>query len=254
MKPEKIKQLLINIQNGSVSVDSAMEKLAKLPFADLGHTLVDHHRTLRTGFPEVIFGESKTVPQITAIIKELATTGENVLVTRVKEDKAQKICSTIPDAVYHKEAASVVIGHADVKIKGVGKIVIVTAGTSDIPIAKEAELVAKLSGNETVMVNDVGVAGVHRLFHRLDLLRSATVIIVVAGMEGTLPSVIGGLVACPVIAVPSSVGYGANFNGVTALLGMLSSCTSGITVVNIDNGFGAGYAAALMNRIGTNRS
>lgn len=250
MKPEKIKALLQNVQQGSVSVEDATSMLEKLPFVDLGHTVVDHHRELRTGFPEVLFGENKTSSQLVAIIQEMLKQRQQILATRVDAEKAAQVQAQIPDLLYDAEARCLYLAHADAPQRGSGKILVVTAGTSDIPVAKEALITARLAGNEVDLINDVGVAGVHRLLHRLEELRSASVVIVVAGMEGALPSVVGGLVSAPVIAVPTSVGYGVAFGGVTALLGMLSSCASGVTVVNINNGFGAGYAAALMNRIG----
>jgi len=250
MRPEKIKELLDQYKDGDVSLGEAMEILAKLPFSDIGDATVDHHRALRTGFPEVILGEPKTARQIIAIVKEMATTGGNVMVTRVDEDKAAVVCASVEGLEYKPESRCLVLMQQEVTRRGAGLIVVVTAGTSDLPVAHEAKLVAEMAGNEVVIVNDVGVAGVHRLLHRIDLLRKAKVIIVVAGMEGALPSVIGGLVSSPVIAVPTSVGYGVSKGGFAALLGMLSSCASGVTVVNIDNGFGAGYAASLMNRIG----
>jgi NCAIR mutase (PurE)-related protein len=250
MSPEKLKELLAGVRDGSVSLDDALEALARLPFADLGHTVVDHHRALRTGFPEVVLGEFKTAEQITAIVIELARAGGNVLVTRVDPDAAAEVCAAVDDLEHRSEARALVLRQNEIELTGAGPIAVVTAGTSDLTVAEEAALTAELAGNEVVRVNDVGVAGVHRLLHRLDDLRRAAVIVVVAGMEGALPSVVGGLVKCPVVAVPTSVGYGASFGGVTALLGMLSSCSAGVTVVNIDNGFGAGYAAALINRVG----
>ncbi len=249
MNPNKLKELLNGVQSGKIDVAEAMEELARLPFADIGDAVIDHHRALRTGFPEVVLGEPKTEDQLVAIVEELVKGGGNVLVTRVDEEKAAAVCARVSGMVYHAQARCLVVEQAPIERRGFGKILVVTAGTSDLPVAQEALLVARLAGNEVALVNDVGVAGVHRLLHRLDDLRSASVIVVVAGMEGALPSVIGGLVLCPVIAVPTSVGYGANFKGVTALLGMLNSCAAGVTVVNIDNGFGAGYAASLMNRI-----
>jgi len=250
MNLEKLKELLGGVKSGKIDIAEAMEKLACLPFVDIGEAVIDHHRALRTGFPEVVLGEPKTGDQIVAIVEELVKGGGNVLVTRVDEEKAAAVRARVSGMEYHAQAGCLVVEQAPIERRGFGKILVVTAGTSDLPVAREALLVARLAGNETALVNDVGVAGVHRLLHRLDDLRSASVIVVVAGMEGALPSVIGGLVLCPVIAVPTSVGYGANFKGVTALLGMLSSCAAGVTVVNIDNGFGAGYAASLMNRIG----
>jgi len=250
MRPDKLKELLARVRDGSVSLDDALEELARLPFADLGHTVVDHHRALRTGFPEVVLGEFKTAGQISAIVAERAKAGDNVLVTRVDPETAAAVCADVEGVEHRPEARSLVLLQAPIEHTGAGPIAVVTAGTSDLPVAEEAALTAEMAGNEVVRVNDVGVAGVHRLLHRLEDLRRASVIVVVAGMEGALPSVVGGLVSCPVVAVPTSVGYGASFNGVTALLGMLSSCAAGVTVVNIDNGFGAGYAASLINRVG----
>ncbi|MBN2342082.1 MAG: nickel pincer cofactor biosynthesis protein LarB [Deltaproteobacteria bacterium] len=250
MKPETITHLLHRVQQGVISIEEATIELEKLPFTDLGHTVVDHHRELRTGFPEVVFGENKSPAQLVAILSEMRTRSQQVLATRVNREKAEAVRKDLPELDYDEEARCLYLEQDNTPILGCGKILVVTAGTSDIPVAKEALLVARMAGNEVALINDVGVAGVHRLLHRLDELRSASVIIVVAGMEGALPSVVGGLVSAPVIAVPTSVGYGVAMNGMTALFGMLSSCASGVTVVNIDNGFGAGYAAALMNRIG----
>jgi NCAIR mutase (PurE)-related protein len=250
MDPKKLRDLLDGVQRGETSVEDAVEALAKLPFADIGGAVVDHHRAIRTGFPEVVLGEPKSAAQIALIAAELAKTGGNVLVTRVDADKAAAVITALPAMRYAEEARCLVLEQQEVQVRGAGPIAIVTAGTADSPVAEEAALVARLAGNEVVRINDVGVAGVHRLLHRLDDLRRATVIVVVAGMEGALPSVIAGLVAAPVIAVPTSIGYGASFGGVTALLGMLSSCSAGVTVVNIDNGFGAGYGASLVNRVG----
>ncbi len=249
MSPEKLKSLLIAVQGGEVSADEAMEALARLPFADIGIATVDHHRALRTGFPEVVLGEPKSAEQIAAILDEHRRGGCNALVTRVDADKAAAVRERVEGLEHRPEARALVLLQAPIEPRGSGPIAVVTAGTADLPIAEEAALTAELAGNETIRVNDVGVAGVHRLLHRLDDLRRASVVVAIAGMEGALPSVIGGLVGRPVIAVPTSVGYGAGFGGVTALLGMLTSCAAGVTVVNIDNGFGAGYAAALINRV-----
>lgn len=248
MNPKKLKKLLREVKTGKVSIDKAMECLACLPFVDIGSAVVDHHRTLRTGFPEVVLGKGKTKEQIAAIVQELARAGGNVLVTRVDPEKAMAVCLEVPRLQYRPESQTLVLTQERIALRGRGSIAVVTAGTSDIPVAEEAAQVAELSGNEVVRIFDVGVAGVHRLFHRLEDLRKATVIVVVAGMEGALASVIGGVVDCPVIAVPTSIGYGASFGGIAALLGMLNSCAAGVTVVNIDNGFGAGYAASLINR------
>jgi hypothetical protein len=250
MDPKKLRELLDGVRRGETSIEGAVEALARLPFADIGGAVVDHHRAIRTGFPEVILGEPKAAAQIVAIATELAKTGGNVLVTRVDAAKAAAVIAMLPAMRYAEEARCLVLEQQEIAPRGAGPIAIVTAGTADSQVAEEAALVARLSGNEVLRISDVGVAGVHRLLHRLDDLRRATVIVAVAGMEGALPSVIAGLVAAPVIAVPTSVGYGASFGGVAALLGMLSSCAAGVTVVNIDNGFGAGYAASLVNRVG----
>jgi NCAIR mutase (PurE)-related protein len=251
MDPKRLKKLLNNVKNGTTAVEEALEELSKLPFSDLGMAMVDNHRALRTGFPEVILGQAKTAAQIARIVEEIAKGGHNVLVTRVSRDKAAAVVKETPGMIYHQVARALVLEQTPVERTGVGPITIVTAGTSDIPVAEEAALVAEFAGNDVRRVFDVGVAGIHRLLHQLDDLREASVIVVVAGMEGALASVIGGLVACPVVAVPTSIGYGASFNGVAALLGMLNSCAAGVTVVNIDNGFGAGYAAAVINRVGS---
>ncbi|MDD5306168.1 MAG: nickel pincer cofactor biosynthesis protein LarB [Deltaproteobacteria bacterium] len=250
MDAKRVKHILDGVKDGTIPVDEALEELARLPFTDIGLAVVDHHRSLRTGFPEVVLGEGKTATQIAAIVTELRRGRGNVLVTRVAPALADAVRAAVPDMEHRLEARALVLKQAEVARMGHGPIAIVTAGTSDIGVAEEAALVAELAGNEVVRMFDVGVAGIHRLFHRLDDLRRASVIVVAAGMEGALASVVGGLVSCPVIAVPTSVGYGASFGGVAALLGMLSTCAAGVTVVNIDNGFGAGYAAALMNRVG----
>ena len=248
MDPTRLRDLLDAVRSGATTIDAAVEALARLPFADIGEAVVDHHRAIRTGFPEVILGEPKTAAQVAAIAAELAKGCGNVLATRIDPDKAAAAVAALPALRYAAEARCLVLEQAPVAIVGRGPIAVVTAGTADGPVAEEAALVARLAGNEVLRISDVGVAGVHRLFHRLADLRRATVLVVVAGMEGALPSVVSGLVAAPVIAVPTSVGYGASFGGVTALLAMLSGCAAGVTVVNIDNGFGAGFAAALINR------
>jgi len=248
MNPKIIRKLLDGVQKGSTSIDSAMEQLSTLPFADIGGAVIDHHRALRTGFPEVVLGEGKTAEQIVAIVLELAKKQNNVLVTRVDPEKAARVLPEVSGLAHLESAKSLVLKQEEIAPQGRGTIAIVTAGTSDIPVAEEACLVAELAGNRVTRMFDVGVAGIHRLFHRLEELRQAKVIVVVAGMEGALASVIGGLVSSPVIAVPTSIGYGSAFGGLTALLGMLNSCAAGVTVVNIDNGFGAGYAASLINR------
>jgi len=244
----EVKLLLEQVKSGDQSVEEAVDRLRQLPFEDLGDSIVDHHRSLRQGFPEVIFGANKSVEQITRIIDALLAKGNNILATRLEEEKAQQLAKIFPTAIWHPEARCLTIEAKPVEITGRGTILVISAGTSDIPVAAEAVVTAKIMGNRVEQLFDVGVAGLHRLLARKEQLFSASVLIVVAGMEGALPSVVGGLVSRPVIAVPTSVGYGAAFGGVAALLGMLNSCASGVTVVNIDNGFGAGYAASLMNR------
>lgn len=248
MNINEVKLLLTQVKSGEQSIDDAVERLRQLPFEDLGDSIVDHHRSLRQGFPEVIFGANKSVEQIGRIIAALLAKGNNILATRLEEEKVQQLLQSFPAAIWHPEARCLTIEAKPVEIVGRGTILVISAGTSDIPVAAEAVVTAKIMGNSVEQLFDVGVAGLHRLLARKEQLFSASVLIVVAGMEGALPSVVGGLVSRPVIAVPTSVGYGAAFGGVAALLGMLNSCASGVTVVNIDNGFGAGYAASLMNR------
>ncbi len=250
MSPEKLKQLLEDLQHGKISVDEGMKTLSTLPFADIGIAKVDHHRALRTGFPEVVLGERKDAAQIIAIVSEMKKHGSNILVTRTDAEKARVVMDAVSGLDYRASARCLTLIQEPIAGRGAGPILVVTAGTSDIDVAEEACTIAEMAGAEVRRIFDAGVAGIHRLFHRLDELRSAAVIVVIAGMEGALASVVGGLVSCPVIAVPTSVGYGASFHGLAALLGMLNSCSAGVTVVNIDNGFGAGYAAALMSRIG----
>ncbi len=248
MDSKELQVLLQNLKNGDIDVNDAIQRLKHLPFEDLGHTNVDHHRQLRLGFPEVIFGEGKSVGQITQIVAALLDKGSNVLVTRVDEPRALQLKEHFPPLVYHEDARCLTLEQKPVEMTGRGKILVVSAGTSDIPVAAEAVVTARLLGNEVEQLYDVGVAGIHRLLARKELLFSAAVIIVVAGMEGALPSVVAGMAGRPVIGVPTSIGYGASFGGIAALLGMLNSCAAGVTVVNIDNGFGAACAASLMNR------
>ena len=249
MHTSAIEKILQGVSEGAVDVAQALERLKHLPFEDLGCATVDHHRALRQGFPEVIFGQGKNIAQMQTIMAALIEKGGNVLATRVSAAKGRQLLEIFPQAVYHPDARALTVEQHPVKIRSKGKVLVVCAGTSDIPVAAEAVLTAQLMGNEVEKLYDVGVAGLHRLLARKALLADAAVIIVVAGMEGALPSVVGGLVDKPVIAVPTSVGYGAAFGGVAALLGMLNSCAAGVTVVNINNGFGAAYAASLMNRI-----
>lgn len=249
MTPNNLKELLHAVQTGTTSVDEAVERLRHFPFQDLGCAQVDHHRELRQGMPEVIFGEGKSVEQIISIMTAMAANGSNILVTRLTDDRARELGAAFPAACFHSDARCLTLEQTALKQQGRGRIMVVSAGTSDIPVAAEALVTARFLGNEVSHLYDVGVSGIHRLLAHRESLCSAAVIIVVAGMEGALPSVVGGLVDRPVIAVPTSVGYGASFGGIAALLGMLNSCASGVTVVNIDNGFGAACAASLMVRI-----
>lgn len=248
MHPDALRVLLQKVQEGELNIDTAVDRLRHMPFEDIGCASIDHHRGLRQGFPEVLLGERKSVGQIEEIMAALLKHENNILVTRLDEEKAHRIKAKFPTASYHADARCLTLERVPVEIRGKGKILVISAGTSDIPVAAEALVTARMMGNEVEHLYDVGVAGIHRLLARKDTLFSAEVLIVVAGMEGALPSVVGGLVDRPVIAVPTSVGYGASFGGIAALLGMLNSCASGVTVVNIDNGFGAAYAASLMNK------
>jgi len=244
-----LRKLLEEVQSGAVSVDSALLELKKAPFEDLGFAKIDTHRKLRQGVAEVIYGSGKTPEQILGIAKRMEEEGQTtILITRLSPESAEKLSEELV-LDYHKDAKIGIVGQLP-PIDGQGKIVIATGGTSDIPVAEEAALTAQALGNQVVRLYDVGVAGIHRLLAHADDLMSARVVVAIAGMEGALASVIGGLVDCPVIAVPTSVGYGTAFGGVTALLSMLNSCASGVSVVNIDNGFGAGYLASMINHLG----
>ena len=249
MNQEYLKTMLNSVRQGGLSVDDALQQLRQLPFQDIGCAQIDHHRHLRQGMPEMIFGEGKTAEQIMAICAAMSDKGSNILVTRLDKEKAGQIVKALPAACYHAEARCLTLEHQPPEQRGKGTILVVSAGTSDIPVVAEALITARFLGNQVDQIYDVGVAGIHRLLARGEQLAAAAVIIVVAGMEGALPSVVGGLVDKPVIAVPTSVGYGASFGGIAALLGMLNSCAAGVTVVNIDNGFGAACAASLMNRV-----
>ena len=248
MNQDVLKNLLGRLSNGEITVEDAIEKLKSLPFEDLGFACVDHHRTLRKGLSEVIFGEGKDVESIIGIMEQMLAQEENILVTRLSPEKSKKIRDRFPEGTYYNDARMLTVIRHPIKISGRGTILVMTAGTSDIPVAEEAVVVARFMGNEVDTIYDVGVAGLHRLLGHWEKLTKAAVIVVAAGMEGALPSVVGGMVDKPVIAVPTSVGYGASFQGIAALLGMLNSCASGVTVVNIDNGFGAGYAAGVINK------
>jgi len=249
MNIRKLENLLKKVKSGKTSLDEAIFQLKSLPFEDLGFTRIDHHRSLRKGFPEVIWGEGKTSTQIISIMKQLKGKGQNVLITRLEEKKAGSIKRVFPKSRYYPRSNVLTYLTHSVKLEGKGTILVITAGTTDIPVAEEAAITAQIMGNHVETVFDVGVAGIHRLLYERQRLEAAHVLIVVAGMEGALPSVVGGLVDRPVIAVPTSVGYGTSFGGITALLAMLNSCASGVAVVNIDNGFGAGYMASLINRM-----
>jgi NCAIR mutase (PurE)-related protein len=249
MDIRKLEDLLRRVKTGKTPIDKAIAQLKSLPFEDLGYARIDHHRSLRKGFPEVIWGEGKSSNQILSIMKEMKRKGQNVLITRLDEKKAKDIQKAFPKCRYSPRSKLLTYLIHPVRSEGKGTILVITAGTTDIPVAEEAVITAQFMGNHVETLYDVGVAGIHRLLSERERLEGARVLVVVAGMEGALPSVVGGLVDRPVIAVPTSVGYGTSFGGITALLAMLNSCASGVAVVNIDNGFGAGYMASLMNRI-----
>lgn len=245
----EIKELLLGVKDGKITVDDAVLKLKKQPFEDLGFAKVDLHRQLRQGTAEVIYGAGKTPTQIVSIIEAMQKNGQNnILVTRLDEISAKEV-SVYVELAYHKDAKIGIIGSKR-NSDGIGKIVVIPGGTSDMPVAEEAAITAEFLGNEVIRIYDAGVSGLHRLLSHLDEIMGASVIIAVAGMEGALASVVGGLADCPVIAVPTSVGYGASFDGLSALLSMLNSCSAGVSVVNIDNGFGAGYMSDMMNHMG----
>jgi len=249
MDRARLHDLLSRVRSGALDIEQALDALKTLPFEDLGFARIDHHRALRKGFPEVIFGQGKTVRQIIEIAQRLVAGGQAALITRIGESQAQEVRAVLPDLRYYPDGRLAALGEPPTPPAGQGTILVVSAGTADLSVADEAAVTAELMGNRVERLYDVGVAGIHRLLNNLELLRAAAVLIVVAGMEGALPSVIAGLVDRPVIAVPTSVGYGASFNGLAALLAMLNSCATGITVVNIDNGFGAAASATLMNRL-----
>jgi NCAIR mutase (PurE)-related protein len=248
MDRAQIESLLIEVHAGSTSVTDALERLRNLPFEDLGFAKVDHHRALRTGMPEVIFSESKTTAQVAAIFSRMAKAGGNVLATRASRAVFEAVESVEPRAEFHEMARAITLTQAPA-VAGKGTVGVVCAGTSDLPIAEEAAVTLRLMGNAVDLVADVGVAGIHRLLAQQETLKQARVLIVCAGMEGALPTVVGGLVNAPVIAVPTSVGYGASLGGIAALLGMLNTCAPNVSVVNIDNGFGAACIASLINHL-----
>ena len=248
MDQNTLRDILVRLRKGEITVEESLERLKTLPFEDLGFACIDHHRSLRTGLSEVIFGEGKEVSEILIIMERMLHQGENVLVTRLSLERAGEIQNKFPESIYHEKARALTVIKCPVDVSGRGSILVISAGTSDIPVAEEAAITAIFMGNEVDTIHDVGISGLHRILSHRERIMKASVLVVVAGMEGALPSVVGGLVDKPVIAVPTSVGYGASFNGISALLGMLNSCAAGVTVVNIDNGFGAGYAASVINR------
>jgi len=248
MDADHLRSLFEQVRDGAVDVDAAMTRLRHMPFEDLGFAKVDHHRALRHGMPEVVLAKGKTPEQVCEIVRHLLDNSSNVLVTRADRAIAAMVAERVPGGE-HFALSGAIRFWRDRTVRGKGRIAVVCAGTSDIPVAEEAQITAEVMGNEVDTVYDVGVAGIHRLMHYRERLTEARVAVVCAGMEGALPSAVGGLVSCPVIAVPTSIGYGASFNGLAALLGMLNSCASNVTVVNIDNGFGAGYVASLINRL-----
>lgn len=257
MQEKDIRKLLEQVRKQEISVDDACDELKDLPYRDMGFANIDNHRAIRTGYPEVIFCQGKTSQQIAMIMKALAEKGGTIMGTRATEEDYMAVKEMIPEAVYYETARIIaVISKDDVKdtdsedMKSADRrsVAVVTAGTADIPVAEEAAVTAELMGNNVFRIYDVGVAGIHRLFNRLDDIRAADVVVAVAGMEGALASVVGGLVDVPVIAVPTSIGYGANLGGLSALLSMLNSCANGVGVVNIDNGFGAAYLASVINK------
>jgi len=248
LNADSIRKLFEEVRRGKLSPDEGVARLRHLPFEDLGFAKVDHHRALRVGMPEVIFGERKTPAQVAGIFAQLARHGGNVLATRADEKQFAAVRKKVRGAEYREMARAIVL-QSDRRKYGKGTIAVVSAGTGDIPVAEEAVVTAELMGNDVQHLYDVGVAGIHRLLANRETLVKARVLVVCAGMEGALPSVVGGMVGVPVIAVPTSVGYGTSFQGLTALLGMMNSCASNVSVVNIDNGFGAGYVASLINRL-----
>jgi pyridinium-3,5-biscarboxylic acid mononucleotide synthase len=247
MQEEQLRELLEQVREGAVDVDAALGRMRHLPFEDLGFAKLDHHRALRHGMPEVIFAKGKTAEQTLGIAQRLLEKAPNVLITRADRATADVVLDKLTCGEYLPLSGAIRFWR-DKTVRGKGRIMVVCAGTSDMPVAEEAQVTAEVMGNEVESIHDIGVAGIHRLISNSAKLMEARVVVVCAGMEGALPSAVGGMVPCPVIAVPTSVGYGASFHGLAALLGMLNSCASNVTVVNIDNGFGAGYVASLINR------
>jgi len=248
MTGKEVEKLLNEVKKGKTSVEKAMEVLKSFPFTDLGYARIDHHREMRTGYPEIVYCAGKTISQVSGIFKVMIENENSIIGTRATLEMYNAVKKITAKAVYHNEARIISIQKKKPEAPKT-KIAVITAGTSDIPVAEEAAVTAELLGNSVERIYDAGVAGIHRLVDKLPEIRKCRVVIVIAGMEGALASVVGGLVDIPVIAVPTSVGYGANFGGISALLAMLTSCSSGITVVNIDNGFGAGFSASMINRM-----
>jgi hypothetical protein len=249
MDRDQLKSLLEEVRSGDVDIDQALERLRHMPFENLGYATLDHHRAIRVGLPEVIFGKGKTADEVSEIACRLLERSSNVLATRTTREAYEKLAERYADAEYFPRSGALRVWR-DRKVLGKGKMAIVCAGTTDLPVAEEATVTAEIMGNDEIeRIFDVGVAGIHRLFGNFDRIKDARVIVVCAGMEGALPSAIAGMVSCPVIAVPTSIGYGSHFNGLASLLSMLNSCASNVSVVNIDNGFGGGYVASLINRL-----
>jgi len=248
MDLRSLEKLLSAVKEDTITIEDAVKQLEDLPFSDLGFAKIDNHRQIRVGYPEVIYGEGKTIDQVVQIVQHMENKGDNILLTRCSKEMAKAVLEAFPKATYNELGCVVSLIHTSLE-ETESYIAIVAAGTSDLPVVEEAYETARILGNKVVKVTDVGVAGIHRLFANLEIIRGAKVVIVVAGMEGALSSVVGGLVSSPIIAVPTSVGYGANLGGVATLLAMLNSCASGISVVNIDNGFGAAYNASMINKL-----
>ncbi|HOW41068.1 MAG TPA: nickel pincer cofactor biosynthesis protein LarB [Bacteroidales bacterium] len=248
MNIKEVEKLLNEVKDGSASVEEALEVLKNFPYTDLGFARIDHHREIRTGYPEIVYCSGKTVDQVREIFRVMSQRENNVVGTRASQEMFDAVKSVIPEAVFYKMARIISVQKKKPETPE-SMIAVITAGTSDMPVAEEAAVTAELLGNNVIRIYDAGVAGIHRLVDKLPEIRKCKVIVVIAGMEGALASVVGGLVDKPVIAVPTSVGYGANFGGISALLAMLTSCSSGVTVVNIDNGFGAGFSASMINKI-----
>lgn len=248
MTKQELEKLLSEVKKGSKSIDQALEELKYFPYSDLGFARIDHHREVRTGYPEIVYCAGKTIEQVKEIFMVMAKSEHNIFGTRANDEMFKAVKKILPEAVYFDVARIISVKKKQTEIPE-SRIAVITAGTSDIPVAEEAAVTAELLGNNVVRIYDAGVAGIHRLVDKLPDIKNCRVVIVIAGMEGALASVVGGLVDKPVIAVPTSVGYGANFGGISALLAMLTSCSSGVTVVNIDNGFGAGFSASMINRL-----